>query len=1181
MKNNLQSILLFLSLLLLSGILQAQPNTRVNESFKNILGTDTLVQQPFLGGLLNKETWIIRSKDKDTLEIAEVKNGKLHGEQQLFYHNGDVKSIAHYKHGLLDGKVEVFIQNSKQLIALMHYKALPDSGVSVLHGEVERYFHGKGIQERLNYKEGKKDGPYTQYFQNGQLQTKGQYKEDLEIGRKLSYSQSGDLQREENFIIIDNPQYLALNKNQKQKLEEVKPVNTRNIAQKISVLHGTVKYYRNGKLTSDCQYKNGKKDGLCKEYHYNSNELKSEVEYKDGKKHGTFTHYFANGKINSKGIFYETIKADSQVYNNVYDGEIVYFQEKRNNDGEKVIYKNRIETWENYKKNGIAEFYSYHSGKLNKRIRYKDNLQTGLEERFDADGTKNYEGHFEIVIKDGKRVSQQTGIEKSWKDGELRYTTEWKNGKKNGVSKMYYENGNLEKVMHFTDGELDGKYQTYYENGQIKEDYDYFYNSKRRQKFHIGWNKTYNKEGQLKHIFHSYGNGENSIGIQYKNGKQSTFSVDKAIFIETSVAKKIKSIHYLNHSRPYFGYDFFRNQQLRKVHFNATDFHSASANFNSKGEVIQIYSATGNNIEDKEIKNIAKQVGENYNPAWNKEALITEGFKNGTYKWNYADGTPFFEISFKDSLPNGVWLMYNPINGDTIYHKEYKLGKPVGEWIEKTIDGVYKQKTTYFSNHKIKENHRYQQNGNLRETKKYDSLGQLTYQADYFENGNLKYWRNSQTNSHAYYRKNGDTSSYNILLTDGDSIQLERQFYENNQVKVERRYNLTTGLGEVKTYFENGQLKTLHESKNKLTHGIYKQLDEDGNLLTLGHFKNKKRHGQWIQYNKDGTTKVSQFKNGRIVIEKLKEKDNTDNCHCIDTTLQSGSIGYAGSLSYFEEYENIKDFIPKSIVPIDSFNYDKIFYVGLQTDNNRSAGFTSLKLLLFKDFAFHYPAPGFLKFNLTPCKTEGYISNIKGNFHYRYSTDRTLHAHLSTKTIGVSLNNNPLVDQNKKPYTIHFETKGMDVSENDIKYIDFIDEDSTCYPLGIINNLMKIEIQKAELDIRPSNGRFSDVPLLPAEVKQFYGFDIRQATLKFDFIKDGKTIKISAKAQRILAGSNYVAGKIILEGQLKENNTFTLENKQHTFPIDEIKKFLETKGFYRVEINEVVEGISIQFYTEK
>src|SRR5690554_2101060 len=97
MKNNLQSILLFLSLLLLSGILQAQPNTRVNESFKNILGTDTLVQQPFLGGLLNKETWIIRSKDKDTLEIAEVKNGKLHGEQQLFYHNGDVKSIAHYR----------------------------------------------------------------------------------------------------------------------------------------------------------------------------------------------------------------------------------------------------------------------------------------------------------------------------------------------------------------------------------------------------------------------------------------------------------------------------------------------------------------------------------------------------------------------------------------------------------------------------------------------------------------------------------------------------------------------------------------------------------------------------------------------------------------------------------------------------------------------------------------------------------------------------------------------------------------------------------------------------------------------------------------------------------------------------------------------------------------------------
>src|SRR5690554_661213 len=271
MKVKLQFLI---ALLLLSGIIKAQPNKVVNEPFKNILGTDTLVQQPILGGIFNKKVWTIHNKDKDTLEISEVKNGKLHGEQQLFYHNGNVKSIAHYKHGLLDGKVEVFIQNSKQLIALMHYKALPDSGVSVLHGEVERYFHGKGIQERLNYKEGKKDGPYTQYFQNGQLQTKGQYKEDLEIGRKLSYSQSGDLQREENFIIIDNPQYLALNKNQKQKLEEVKPVNTRNIAQKISVLHGTVKYYRNGKLTSDCQYKNGKKDGDRKSTRLNSSHVR-------------------------------------------------------------------------------------------------------------------------------------------------------------------------------------------------------------------------------------------------------------------------------------------------------------------------------------------------------------------------------------------------------------------------------------------------------------------------------------------------------------------------------------------------------------------------------------------------------------------------------------------------------------------------------------------------------------------------------------------------------------------------------------------------------------------------------------------------------------------------------------------------------------------------------------------
>ena len=250
---------------------------------------------------------------------------------------------------------------------------------------------------------------------------------------------------------------------------------------------------------------------------------------KENKRHGAFNDYFSNGEIRSKGVFYKTIKVDGQIYNNVYDGEIVYYREKKSTKGATKVFKGRIENWKNFKKNGVSEYYSYHNGTLTKRIHFKYNIKTGLEERFNPEGVKNYEGHFEIVEIGGKKVSQQTGIEKSWKEGQLRYTTEWKDGEKNGVSKMYYENGNVDKIMHFAAGKLDGMYQTYYDNGQIKEDYMYhpLYNYR---KF-IDWNRTYDESGKLTRIFHAQGNGKNSIGLNFENGKLIVLGITDALKI--------------------------------------------------------------------------------------------------------------------------------------------------------------------------------------------------------------------------------------------------------------------------------------------------------------------------------------------------------------------------------------------------------------------------------------------------------------------------------------------------------------------------------------------------------------------------------------------------------------------------------------------------------------------------
>tara|TARA_A100001011_G_C13725318_1_gene601283 strand:- start:26 stop:532 length:507 start_codon:yes stop_codon:yes gene_type:complete len=67
----------------------------------------------------------------------------------------------------------------------------------------------------------------------------------------------------------------------------------------------------------------------------------------------------------------------------------------------------------------------------------------------------------------------------------------FKNGIKNGVHKIWYENGQLKYQGNYINGKPDGVYKSWYKNGQLKMEVDYRNGKK------DGLVKTWYKNGQL------------------------------------------------------------------------------------------------------------------------------------------------------------------------------------------------------------------------------------------------------------------------------------------------------------------------------------------------------------------------------------------------------------------------------------------------------------------------------------------------------------------------------------------------------------------------------------------------------------------------------------------------------------------------------------------------------------
>ena len=143
---------------------------------------------------------------------------------------------------------------------------------------------------------------------------------------------------------------------------------------------------------------------------YNETSLQSEEHYKDGKKTGEWTERYRNGKLRSQ-----------------------------------VNYKND-------KKNGMYRIY-YDNGRIFKERNYKDDKKHGVCRRWYDNGQLGYEANYTDGKLDG--VLYKSHPEDTYDDIGVIQSEEihFKDGKKDGLHKMWDTDGKMIYEVNYKDGE--------------------------------------------------------------------------------------------------------------------------------------------------------------------------------------------------------------------------------------------------------------------------------------------------------------------------------------------------------------------------------------------------------------------------------------------------------------------------------------------------------------------------------------------------------------------------------------------------------------------------------------------------------------------------------------------------------------------------------------------------------
>ncbi len=185
---------------------------------------------------------------------------------------------------------------------------------------------------------------------------------------------------------------------------------------------------------------------------------------KNGLKQGTWVFELKSGIVKVEGYINDTLEGTMKIFRLV-DAKLLheeqYLNGKRN--GHYIDYdeKDSIELIQHYKNNKLhGNIKWYYKSKLMEDMNYKNGKKDGVSKLYNA-------------------------------NGNLSSMITFKNGEKDGISKLYNDNGNQSSMLTYKNGKLKGTYKYYYKNGQLSSEGD---------SHNLAPDKFYTKNGILKEM---------------------------------------------------------------------------------------------------------------------------------------------------------------------------------------------------------------------------------------------------------------------------------------------------------------------------------------------------------------------------------------------------------------------------------------------------------------------------------------------------------------------------------------------------------------------------------------------------------------------------------------------------------------------------------------------------------